>query len=250
MKIHTRISNKITKHATYVGVKSLNKLNLPNALLLIPDGNRRWAREKGLEASRGHWAGGDTIVNMLRAFKDIDIKVIGLWAFSEDNWKREKNEIDNIMAVVKDVTLRSLKDLKKNEIKFLVLGKKEKIKIEYPEVFAVLENAQKETVNNKRKTFAVFLDYGERYQLEEFAKQRDKNKKLPTYEVLSKINSGLPLFDMIFRTSGEQRTSGFGPLATLAEFVSVKKNLPDITSADIVSALTEYSTRQRRLGGN
>ena len=250
MNTHQKIENKIIKHTTGFGIKSLNKLNLPNALLIIPDGNRRWAKAHGLAPVKGHWAGGDTIVKMLNAFKDLNVKVIGLWAFGEDNWKREKYEIDNIMEVVKDVTSKSLKALKENGIRFVVIGKKERIKKEYPKVYDVLENAQNETAKNKNKTFAVFLDYGERYQLEEFAMARRKNKTLTTYELLSKINSDLPLFDMVLRTSGEQRFSGFGPLAALSEFVSIKKNLPDVNTSDIVLAFKDYSGRQRRLGGN
>jgi undecaprenyl diphosphate synthase len=104
MKIHKRIQNKIQKHATDLGVKGLNQLNLPNALLIIPDGNRRWARAHGLAPEKGHWAGGDTVVKMLTVFKDLNVKVIGLWAFGEDNWKREKQEIDNLMQVYKNTS--------------------------------------------------------------------------------------------------------------------------------------------------
>jgi undecaprenyl diphosphate synthase len=112
-----------------------------------------------------------------------------------------------------------------------------------------IEEAESKTVLNSRKTLALFLDYGERFMLEEFAKARMMEPTLETYELLSKINNGLPLFDMVLRTSGEQRMSGFGPLATLAEFVSIKKNLPEIEDEDIINALKEFSSRQRRFGG-
>jgi undecaprenyl diphosphate synthase len=248
MKIHKQIKDRIYQHTTSIGIKGLNRLNLPNALLIIPDGNRRWARAHGLLPERGHWAGGDTMVKMLTAFKELNVKVIGLWAFSEDNWKREKHEIDNIMEVVQNVTKKTLDAMKKGGIKFVVVGKKERIKKEYPELYKVLENAQKETFHNSEKTFAVFLDYGERWQLEEFAKEREKNSKATTYEILSRINGGLPLFDMVLRTSGELRLSGFGPLVSIAEFVVVKKNLPEVDVKDIVLAFKEYSGRKRRLG--
>jgi undecaprenyl diphosphate synthase len=248
MSIHKRIQNKIQKHTTNLGVKGLNQLNLPNALLIIPDGNRRWAKAHHLAPEKGHWAGGDTVVKMLTVFKDLNVKVIGLWAFGEDNWKREKHEVDNVMAVVKSVTEKSLETMKKWNIKFVVVGKQERIKKEYPELFAVLENAQKETAHQDSKIFAVFLDYGERLQLEEFAKAREMDDKSSTYEILSKINGGLPLFDMVLRTSGELRFSGFGPMVSVAELVAVKKNLPEVSTADIVLAFKEYSSRKRRLG--
>jgi undecaprenyl diphosphate synthase len=248
MSIHKRIQNRIQKHTTDIGVKGLNKLNLPNALLIIPDGNRRWARSHGLPPEKGHWAGGDTVVKMLTVFKDLNVKVIGLWAFSEDNWKREKFEIDNLMEVVKSVTEKSLPTMKKWGIKFVVVGKKDRIKKEYPDLFQTLEKAQKETTDNTEKTFAVFLDYGERLQLEEFAKAREMDDESSTYEILAKINGGLPLFDMVLRTSGELRFSGFGPMVSIAELVTVKKNLPEVSTTDIVLAFKEYSGRKRRLG--
>jgi undecaprenyl diphosphate synthase len=250
MKIHHKIKNRISQHATSLGIKSLNKLNLPNSLLIIPDGNRRWARAHNLLPERGHWAGGDTVVKMLNVFKDLNVKVIGLWAFGEDNWKREKHEIDNIMEVVKNIVGNNLKAMNEFGIKFVVIGKKERIKKEYPVLFKVLENAVRETAQNSQKTFALFLDYGERFQLEEFAKARVKDQSSTSYELLSMINKGLLLFDMVLRTSGELRLSGFGPLASIAEFVSVKKNLPEVGTKDIILAFKEYSGRKRRLGGN
>jgi len=248
MKIHKRIQNKIQKHTTDLGIKGLNQLNLPNALLIIPDGNRRWARAHHLAPEKGHWAGGDTIVKMLTAFKDLNVKVIGLWAFGEDNWKRENHEIDNVMEVVKNVTENSLETMKKWGIKFVVVGKKDRIQKEYPDLFKTLETAEKETARNTDKTFAVFLDYGERWQLEEFAKARTEDSTSDSYQLLSKINAGLPLFDMVLRTSGELRFSGFGPMVSVAELVAVKKNLPEVSTADIVLAFKEYSGRKRRIG--
>ncbi len=248
MKIHHKIKTKFSQHTSSLGIKSLNRLNLPNSLLIIPDGNRRWAKAHHLLPEKGHWAGGDTVVKMLNAFKDLNVKVIGLWAFSEDNWKREKHEIDNIMEVVKNIIENNLEVMNKFGIRFVVVGKKERIKKEYPNLFKTLTNAQKKTAKNKKKTFALFIDYGERWQLEEFAKERTKNNSSTTYELLAKINEGLPLFDMVLRTSGEQRLSGFGPLATIAEFVVVRKNLPAVSTKDIVLAFKEYSGRKRRSG--
>jgi undecaprenyl diphosphate synthase len=248
MSIHKSIKNRIQKHTTDLGIKSLNQLNLPNALLIIPDGNRRWARAHHLEPEKGHWAGGETVVKMLNAFKNLNIKVIGLWAFGEDNWKREKHEIDNIMDVVKDVTSKNLAAMKKNGIKFVFVGKRDRIAKEYPDLFKTLINAEKETSHNNEKTFAIFLDYGERFQLEEFAKARIADSASDSYALLSRINAGLPLFDMVLRTSGEVRFSGFGPLASIAELVVVKKNLPEVSTTDIIMAFKEYSGRKRRLG--
>lgn len=249
MQTRHKIKRKLRKHTDSLGIKGLNQLNLPGSLLIIPDGNGRWAKQMGLATEKGHEAGGDAMTRLLEAFIGLNTKIVGVWGFSEDNWKRDKFEVDNIMRVVKETTEINLNKMQKHGIKFLVLGSKAKIKKTYPEVFKTLEKAQKLTSKNNNKIFAVFLDYGERFQLEEFAKEREKDKISTTYELLAKINKGLPLFDMILRTSGEQRVSGFGPLGELAEFVSVKKNLPDLEMQDIALALKEYSGRQRRFGG-
>lgn len=249
MGIKGKIKNKISRYSNSLGIKSLNRLNLPNALLIIPDGNGRWAKQKGFPTEKGHQAGGNTMTKILETFVRLNTKIVGVWAFSEDNWKREKPEIDNIMKVVKEITEQSLKKMQKYGVRFIVLGKKERIKKEYPQVYKTLEIVQKQTSKNQNKIFAVFIDYGERFQLEEFAKARLEDKTSSTYKLLSKINKGLPLFDMILRTSGEQRISGFGPLACLAEFVTIKKTLPELEVNDIAFALKEYSGRQRRFGG-
>ncbi len=256
MSLHKKIKGRLTpiksglnKRAKDFAIESLNKLNLPKSLLLIPDGNGRWAKQMKLSVSKGHKAGGRTVVSILSHFIKLNIDVLGIWGFSEDNWKRKKSEIDEIMGVIEATVEANLKQLLEQNVKFFALGKRERLQKEYPKLLRAIENAERTTAKNTGKKLVLFIDYGERFQLEEFAKAREIDKSSETYELLSDINSGLPLFDMILRTSGEQRLSGFGPLAELAEFVSVKKYLPELSDRDIISALREYSRRQRRFGG-
>lgn len=232
-----------------LGVDALNNLRLPNSILIIPDGNGRWAKKEGLGTDKGHEAGGKAIGELLEHFLNLNTKIIGIWGFSEDNWKRDREEIDNIMSVISHTVETNLDKLKKNKVKFLFLGNTENIGSNYPEVLSLLEQAERETSDNGDKILALFLDYGVRFQLEEFAKERAKNPTISTTDILSKVNKDLPLFDMVLRTSGEQRLSGFGPLAEMAEYVSVKKNLPDMKDEDLGKALIEYTKRDRRFGG-
>jgi undecaprenyl diphosphate synthase len=244
MSLSSRLKNEAIDF-----VSQTTSLNLPNSLLIIPDGNGRWAKNLGLSISEGHKAGGKTMSQILDHFMRTSIQYLGIWGFSEDNWKRDKDEIDRIMEVVESVITENLQKMIDNNIKFLVLGNRNKIESQYPNLVKIIENAEEKTASNSGKVLGLFLDYGERFQLEEFAKARINDSSSQTYELLQKINKGIPLFDMVLRTSGEQRLSGFGPLASLAEFVSVKKNLPDLDDTEILLALKEFSGRQRRLGG-
>ncbi|MCL5970124.1 MAG: polyprenyl diphosphate synthase [Patescibacteria group bacterium] len=249
MSLYKKIKAGLNKHAEDFAIESINKLHLPKSILIIPDGNGRWAKQMHLNISEGYKIGGKTVVSILEHFIKLNIEFLGIWGVSEDNWKREKQEIDKIMEVIESTIKNNLAKLLDNNIKFFVLGKSERLKKEYPSLYEAIQNAEEKTAQNTGKKLVLFVDYGERFALEEFAKARMKDKTSETYEQLSKINSGLPLFDMVLRTSGEQRLSRFGHLAELAEFVSVKKNLPELIDGDIISALKEYSGRQRRFGG-
>jgi len=256
MSLHKRIKRKLipiksglNKHAEDFALESVNQLHLPKSILIIPDGNGRWAKQMGLNTSEGHKMGGKSMTQILGHFIKLNIDVLGIWGFSEDNWKREKGEIDKIMEVMESTIKDNLAKLLEQDIKFFVLGKNERLEKEYPSLYKAILNATGKTAHNTGKKLVLFVDYGERFQLEEFAKAREIDKASSTYELLSQINNGLPLFDMVLRTSGELRLSGFGPLAEMAEFVSVKKNLPDLEDRDIIGALKEYSGRQRRFGG-
>ena len=242
------LKTKIQDKANDIALQT-SGLNLPKALLIIPDGNGRWAKKLGLSISDGHKQGGKTFSQILDHFMRVGIDVLGVWGFSEDNWKRPQDEVNKIMEVIGDVITQNLEKLIKNNIKFITIGRTDRIEKEYPALFATITNAVAKTSQNSDKTLALFLDYGERFALEKFAKARINDTNTSTYALVSKTNSGLPLFDMVLRTSGEQRLSGFGPLVSLAEFVSVKKNLPELEDIDLLNALREFSKRQRRFGG-
>ena len=124
---------EIKKHIENAKVIALKTsgLNLPKSLLIIPDGNGRWAKHLGLSISQGHVQGGSTMSKILDDFMQIDIKVLGIWGFSEDNWKRPTEEIEKIMEVIEGEIKSNLEKLIKNNIKFMVVGKRERIKNEY-----------------------------------------------------------------------------------------------------------------------
>lgn len=249
MGLRKTVRRHIVKSSQTLVRANINKLNLPHSILIIPDGNARWAKAHHEAIGEGHTQGAGAVANILEELVQIKTKFIGIWGFSEDNWKRPQDEINHIFKVIHMMVETNLPKFQKNDVKFLVLGKRERLGKEFPHVLRAIEKAEIATAKNTKKVMALFVDYGERYQLEEFAKARVKDKKSTTYELLSKINKHLPLFELVIRTSGEQRLSGFGPLASIAEFVPIKKNLPDLKPMDIINVLQVFSSRKRRFGG-
>src|ERR1700704_3327943 len=136
MGLKTKIQDKTSEIALQT-----SGLNLPNALLIIPDGNGRWAKKLGLSISEGHKQVGKTFSQILDHFMRVGIHVLGVWGFSEDNWKRPKDEIDKIMEVIEDVITQNLEKLIKNNIKFITLGRVDRIGKEYPSLSAAIANA-------------------------------------------------------------------------------------------------------------
>ena len=135
MNLQTKIKNR-----AFNVISQTSGLNLPKAMLIIPDGNGRWAKKMGLNISEGHLAGGKTISQVLDHFMQIDIEVLGIWGFSEDNWKRPQEEIEKVMEVIEIVIKENKEKMIKNNIKFVVLGKEEKIRKEFPILHHTLED--------------------------------------------------------------------------------------------------------------
>ena len=139
MQVHQHIQQKIEKKTKEIAFEKLNSLNLPTSLLIIPDGNGRWAKSLGLSVYEGHQKGAQVFAKILDNFLKLDIKVLGAWGFSEDNWKRPQDEIEKVMEVIEATIRQNLEKLKKNNVRFIVLGKKEKIAKEFPKLWKTLE---------------------------------------------------------------------------------------------------------------
>jgi len=156
------IKSGLNKHAEDFAIESINQLHLPKSLLIIPDGNGRWAKQMGLAISEGHKMGGRSMAQILEHFIKLDIDVLGIWGFSEDNWKREKGEIDKIMEVMESTIKTNLAKLLEQDIKFFTLGKRERLEKEYPNLYKTILYATGKTALNTGKKLVLFVDYGER----------------------------------------------------------------------------------------
>lgn len=225
-----------------------NQKNLPRHLGIILDGNRRWAKERGLPTLEGHHKGFENVKLIIQAAQDRGIETLTLFCFSTENWHRSKEEVDYLM----DIFRKSLSDYfgKFNEknVKINVLGQKDKFARDIKEQ---IEKIESETKNNTGMTLNLALSYGGRAELVDAIKKIVKKGIDPDKitEDTVKDNLWTSDADLIIRTGGEQRLSGFLLWqAAYSEFLFVKKYWPDFGENDLDAALAEYASRQRRFG--
>jgi undecaprenyl diphosphate synthase len=240
--------------------KTLNKFpklrkipadKFPKHVLIIPDGNGRWARTKGKPTITGHQKGYRILKEVIQTLQYLPIDIVTIWGFAADNWKRSDTEIQGLMLLFE----RGLKELKKELIeknsRFIHLGRKDRITTSLKKTIDELE---KLTRNNTNKIICIAIDYGGDDQ---YLRIMQKVKKLPArtkidHSLLEKLRDGKGRIypaDLIIRTSGEQRTSDLGWLSINSEFFSIEKYLPDTTPEDFIKGLIDYSKRERRFGG-
>jgi len=225
--------------------------NLPNHIAIIPDGNRRWARSKNLPTIEGHRRGFNAIFKLVKYSHKIGIKCVTLWMFSTENWNRDKYEVDYLMNLALKRLAKIGKDLVKDQIRFVHLGRKDRIPKELAETLTKIEN---ETKNFTEFTLNVALDYGGRDELVTAVKQIVK-KGLKYKDITEDIikeqlyTSTTPDPDLIIRTSGEQRLSGFLPWqSTYSELYFAKFHCPEFTVSKLDFILKDFEGRSRRFG--
>ncbi len=220
----------------------------PKHLGIILDGNRRWAKEKGLPVFEGHKKGLEKIKKVVEWCKEKGIKILTLFVFSTENWKRSKKEIDYLMGLVKKAMNVDLKEASKQGIKVRVIGERERL----PKIVQkAIEKIERTTKKNKKITLNLALSYGGRGEIVQAVKNIVK-KKVPakriTEDLISK-NLWASDLDMIIRTGKEQRISNFLIWqAAYAELYFFTKYWPDFSKRDLNIALLYYSRRQRRFG--
>ena len=230
---------------------------LPEHIAIIMDGNRRWAKNKNLPIKLGHKEGAKTLEKTVRYAQKIGIKYITVYAFSTENWKRSEEEVGALMLLLKTYLEDYSKRADTENIKINVIG----------DITALNEGLQK-SINNaidrtKENTGIVFniaLNYGGRAEILRAVKNISKKVKENEIEI-DKIDeklfedylytANMPDPDLLIRTSGEIRTSGFLPWQSVyTEFVFLEKNWPDFTEEDLDNAIVEYQKRTRKFGAN
>src|SRR3989344_7236392 len=228
---------------------------VPNHVAIIPDGNRRWARARGLNTLKGHKAGFERAVDIAKAARDIGIHTMTLWGFSTENWDRTEEEINYLMKLYHKLLDDYLKEAHKDKVRIHHLGRKDRLPTS---LIKKIENAESETKNYSKYIANIGLDYGGQDDILRSVQTIIK-AGIPAEKVDADLftkytdlhDQPYPYVDLMIRTSGEQRTSGFLLWqSAYTEYYWENDHFPDFTPEKLRLAVIDYSRRRRRFGGN
>jgi undecaprenyl diphosphate synthase len=218
---------------------------------IIGDGNRRWARERGLPTLEGHRQGFQKMKDIGRWCLKRGIKILTFFAFSTENWNRSKEEVGYLMWLLKMAMTKDIYELKKDGIKLKVIGNIDELSKDLQEA---IKRAEEITKNNKKGILNIAINYGGRPEIV-YAVKKIIEQKIPSKRITEKVvnnnlyTAGLPDPDLIIRTSGEQRLSGFLLWqSAYSELYFITKYWPDFEEKDLDEVIREYSRRERRFG--
>jgi undecaprenyl diphosphate synthase len=225
--------------------------SLPNHVAIIMDGNGRWAQRAGLPRIAGHRKGVDAVRNVAEQCRKYGIRVLTLYAFSDENWGRPRDEVGFLMDLLGTFLKTEIATMKTNDIRFCTIGKIERLPAS---VQTWIGRAVSETAGNTGMVLNLALSYGGRGEiLEALRRMRAANNVAAdiTEETFSSFldTAELPDPDLIIRTSGEKRISNFLLWqAAYAELYFTDTLWPDFEERDLLAALLDYQGRQRRFG--
>ncbi len=229
--------------------------NLPKHIAIIMDGNRRWAKEKGMPVSFGHKEGAKTLEKIVRYANKIGIKNITLYAFSTENWKRSTEEVGTLMNLFQSYLDDYSKRADSENIKVKIIGSREGLS---EKMKNSIEKCMERTKNNTGITFNIALNYGGRDEILNAVKNianEVKENKLSVEDITEEtISENLytkdqPDPDLLIRTSGEIRLSNFLPWQLVyTEFLFIEKYWPDFNEKDLDNAIEVYQKRNRKFG--
>lgn len=229
-------------------------MKIPKHIVLFPDGNRRWALKKGLSALQGHLAGRRNFERFLLHCRKRGIKVLTVFGFSTENWKRSKEEVNFLMKLFEEglSDRGALGKLYKEGVRIKIIGQKEKLSKSLQKVIKRIESLTK---NNKKIHLNLAVSYGGRWDISQAVQKITKNKIPPEKITENLINeylttAGLPDPDLVIRAGGERRFSNFLLWqSAYAELYFSDKLWPDFDERDLDTALEDFAQRERRFGG-
>ena len=215
---------------------------------IIADGNRRWAREHGLPTIEGHKKGLETIETLVRAAAEASIPYVTFYVFSTENWGRSADEVGYIMKLAETRILKYAERFVKNNAKLVILGSKVNVP---PKLASAIEKAEGMTSECTGITACFCFNYGGEQEIADAANIAIKTDGEITPQNIRKhlYHPEVPDLDMLVRTSGEERISGFMLWrAAYAELMFIEKYFPEMKAEDIRKILEEFDSRNRRFG--
>ena len=224
---------------------------IPQHIVLFPDGNRRWAKQRGIHSLEGHKKGYENLLDFSEWCKNRGVKALTAFGFSTENWNRTKEEVDYLMNLLEKCLVDNVEKYNKDGVRVRVIGQKERL----PESLQkAIEKTEKETENNSSLFLNLAISYGGKWDILNAVK-KIVEEKISADKIDEKLfedylsTAGLPSPDLIIRAGGEMRMSNFVLWqAAYSELYFSSKLWPDFTEQDLDLALEEFDRRSRRFG--
>ncbi len=215
---------------------------------IIADGNRRWAKERGLPTIEGHKKGLETIEMLVGAAARLKIPFVSFYVFSTENWGRSSDEVSYIMKLAASRIIKLAEKMRDNNARLLILGAKSNVD---PKLMSLMEEAERITAECTGITACFCFNYGGEQEIADAAKKVvDAGEEMTPATIRAHLyHPEVPNVDMVVRTSGEERISGFMLWrAAYAELMFFEKYFPDMVAEDMGEIIAEYERRSRRFG--
>jgi len=242
--------------AAGLNIDILDKSKMPKHIAIIMDGNGRWAKKRGLPRIAGHWAGAEVLRDIVKFSAEIEVKVLSIFAFSSENWKRPFDEVNSILNLLLYYFKKEVNNLHNNNVKIKISGEWQHLP------HKIADEIQRDIELTKHNTgliLNIVLNYGSRKEIVRACRElcnEVKNGKINMEEIDEKLfekylyTAGLPDPDLLIRPSGELRISNFllWQIA-YAELWFTDKYWPEFCREDLFNAILDYQKRERRFGG-
>ena len=230
-------------------IKELVQKNDLKHIAIIMDGNRRWAKERGLPSAIGHKKGVDALKATMRACDDFGIKYLTVYAFSTENWNRKPEEVDFLMNLLGQTLKNELKEMHENNVVISFIGDTTRLSVNLQEI---LKNAIETTKNNTGVNLQIAFNYGSRAEITRAVQAIiDSGEKCVTEELISKFlyTSNIPDPDLLIRTGGEMRVSNYLLWqSAYSEFIVIDEFWPEFDKDALSRCIIEFNKRSRRWG--
>jgi len=228
---------------------------IPAHVAIIMDGNGRWARARGLLRTSGHKRGADATRAVVSGAAELGIRYLTLYGFSSENWKRPRNEVDDLMGLLRMYLRSEIAELHRNGVRLRVIGDRSKLA---RDIVTLIEKAEEQTRGNISLDLTMALSYGARAEIVEAARRiaqdvaagRLRPEDIDEQKFARCLDTpDIPDTDLVIRTCGEKRLSNFLLWqSAYAEFIFTDKLWPDFTKQDLEEAIREFNRRDRRYG--